>query len=140
MICKTFALGTLCNYKYAVARSFCGGKIMLSRHKQRTTWETQGGHIEAGETSMEAAKRELFEESGAQEYTITPVFDYWVLDEKDGSGASGQVFLAQIRKLGSLPNSEMAEVGFFDTLPNALTYPEITPTLFRHLEEMEETL
>ena len=39
------------------------GKILLSRHKDRDTWETQGGHIEPGETPLEAARRELRQES-----------------------------------------------------------------------------
>lgn len=50
MICKTYDLNSLKEYKYVVILSEYNGKIVLSRHKQRTTWETQGGHIEQGET------------------------------------------------------------------------------------------
>lgn len=110
---------------------------MLSRHKERTTWETQGGHIEAGETPMDAARRELSEESGASEYSIHPVFDYWVMDEEDGSSAGGQVFYAEIQSLAELPDCEMAEVGFFQKLPSELTYPQITPKLFACMKEPE---
>lgn len=67
MICKTFELGELEHYKYVVVLSIHAGKIVLSRHKARATWETQGGHIEPGETPIEAAKRELYEESGAKD-------------------------------------------------------------------------
>lgn len=63
-------LGKLQQYKFVVVLSRFKGKILLSRHKDRTTWETQGGHIEAGETPLEAAKRELYEESGAIEFEI----------------------------------------------------------------------
>ena len=108
---------------------------MLSRHKQRTTWETQGGHVEPGETPLEAAKRELFEESGALSYEITPLCDYWAGDETTGEGATGMVFHAQIHELGPMPESEMAEVGFFDGLPDNLTYPHITPELFTYLQK-----
>ena len=45
---------------------------MLSRHKNRSTWETQGGHIEGGESLIEAAGRELYEESGAVKYLLSP--------------------------------------------------------------------
>lgn len=65
MKCKIYGLGVLKQYKYVVILSEYKGKILLSRHRDRNTWETQGGHIEKGETPMEAAKRELFEESGA---------------------------------------------------------------------------
>ena len=59
-------------YKYVVVLSYYNGKILLSRHKSRSTWETQGGHIEENETPLEAAKRELFEESGAMDYSMVP--------------------------------------------------------------------
>lgn len=138
MICRTFPLGTLRNYKYVVILSFYNGRIMLSRHRNRLTWETQGGHIESGETPLTAAHRELYEEPGATGYHIKPVFDYWVMDESDGSSAFGQVFMASVTILDEIPESEMSEVAFFDSLPNDLTYPEITPVLFSELLTMEE--
>ena len=135
MICHTYPLGQKAPYKYVVVLSRYRGKILLSRHRDRSTWETQGGHIEPGETPLEAARRELFEESGALEFDIRPVFDYWAGDDK--SGASGQVFAAEIRRLGPMPNSEMAEVRTFDQVPPNVTYPAITPEIFASLEEMK---
>lgn len=130
MICKTYEINELQQYKYVVILSEYKGKILLSRHKARTTWETQGGHIEAGETPLEAAKRELYEESGALEYDIRPFCDYWAGTEDMRSGAGGMVFTARIHKLGQLPESEMTEVRTFEALPENLTYPAITPVLF----------
>ena len=54
MITKTYPVGTLPAYKYVVVLSEYQGKILLSRHKKRTTWETQGGKIEPGETPLMA--------------------------------------------------------------------------------------
>ena len=133
MICNTHPLGSLAPYKYVVVMSRYQGKILLSRHKDRTTWETQGGHIEPGETPMEAARRELYEESGAVDFDIRPVFDYWAGDEN--GGASGQVFAAEIRILAPMPKSEMAEVRAFDEVPPNVTYPAITPEIFASLED-----
>ena len=133
MISKTFDLGSRPPYKYVVVLSFYQGKILLSRHRDRITWETQGGHIEPGETPMDTARRELYEESGAVEYDLQPLCDYWVWDGYDGSSAGGVVFTADIQRLGPLPDSEMAEVKIFDSLPQDLTYPEITPELFARL-------
>ena len=62
-------------------------------------------------------------------FTLQPLFDYWVGDEATGAG--GVVFAAQVDRLGPLPESEMAEVRAFDELPENLTYPDITPHLFR---------
>lgn len=124
--CRIFKVNELQKYKFVVVLSRYNGKILLSRHNERTTWETQGGHIESGETPLEAAKRELYEESGALEYEIEPLFDYRFGEEDAG----GMVFAAEIYKLGDIPDSEMAEVGLFDILPENLTYPYITPVLF----------
>ena len=133
MISRVYPVGTLKTYKYVVVLSTCCGKLMLSRHKQRSTWETQGGHVEPGETPMEAARRELYEESGATRYEIRPLCDYWAGDEITGKGATGMVFHAQIHALGPMPESEMAEVCLFDGLPENLTYPAITPELYSFL-------
>ena len=121
MDCRTFELGSLKIYKYVVVLSEYEGKLLLSRHKKRVTWETQGGHIEPGETPEAAARRELFEESGAAEFELKTLCDYWAGDEQAGYGANGMVFTADIRRLGPLPESEMAEVRTFDILPENLT-------------------
>ena len=135
MICKTYPINKLKQYKYVVVLSEYEGKILLSRHKERTTWETQGGHIEPGETPMEAARRELWEESGAEEFDIEPLCDYWAGSEDEQSGANGMVFRAMIHQLGKIPESEMAEVRTFDKLPENITYPVITPVLFAYLRQ-----
>ena len=128
MICKTYELGSLKNYKFVVVLSRYDGRVLLSRHRERSTWETQGGHIEQGEAPMDAAKRELYEESGAEEFSLSPLGDYWM------------VFTAVIYKLGKLPQSEMAETKTFDALPENLTYPAITPVLFHYEKKMKKSI
>ena len=129
MECKICSFNTLGNYVFADVVALYKGKWLLCRHKNRITWETQGGHIENGETPLEAAKRELYEESGAIDFDIEPLCDYWVSQELNGVFIQGnsQVFLARVHTLGEIPQqSEMEEVGLFDTLPDNLTYSELT--------------
>jgi len=133
MTSKIYDVGSLKQYKYVVILSEYENKILLSRHKRRTTWETQGGHIEFGEQPIEAAKRELYEESGAIDYDLEPLCDYWAGEEGTDNWANGMVFHAVIRKLADIPESEMAETKQFDDLPQNLTYPQITPVLFQYL-------
>ena len=47
---------------------FCrhGGQILLVRHKRLDLWLPVGGEIEPGETPLEAARRELAEETGLE--------------------------------------------------------------------------
>lgn len=40
------------------------GRVLLIKHKRLGTWLPVGGEIEPGETPLEAARRELFEETG----------------------------------------------------------------------------
>ena len=135
MKCVIYPFGSLEMCKYVVTLSFHQGKIVLSRHRQRETWETQGGHIEQGETALEAARRELWEESGAEVYDLRPLCEYWAGDET--GSACGRAFTAEIASFSPLPDSEMAEIRFFDALPENLTYPDITPVLFAEAQKRE---
>lgn len=123
MTASTSPLGSQINYTFVATVSRYQGLLLLCRHRARTTWETQGGHIEPGETPLAAAKRELYEESGALDYVIQPVCDY------SAAGTHGMLFFADVKTLGPLPPSEMAEVRTFEALPQALTYPGITPII-----------
>lgn len=107
---------------------------MLCQHKKRTTWEVPGGHIEEGETPEEAARRELYEESGAQDFQLYPIGAYGVKQKREASGLVeedfGMFYFAQIFSFQPLPqNFEMKRVELFDTLPQEMTYPHIQPFL-----------
>ena len=90
MQCRIYPAGTFPDCKYVVIFSRYCGELLLSRHRDRLTWETQGGHIEPGETPLQAAYRELYEESGALESGLSHVFDYCVTDA--GGTGTGAVF------------------------------------------------
>ena len=136
--CYIHPFGTLEPVKYVVVCTFYQGKYLLSRHRERSTWETQGGHIEPGETAEDAARRELFEESGAKKAKLYPVCDY--LGVNPPRQANGTVFLAVAEELGDLPDSEMAEIRLFEVLPENLTYPNVTPRLFAEAEREKEAI
>lgn len=136
--CFIHPFGTLNPVKYVVVCTLYKGKYLLSRHRERLTWETQGGHIELGETAEDAARRELYEESGVREAKLYPVCDY--LGVNPPRQANGTVFLAVAESLGQLPDSEMAEIALFDALPENLTYPNVTPRLFAEAEKVLNAL
>ena len=102
------------------------GKWIFCKHKSRDIWENPGGHIDEGETPLEAAKRELYEETGAINFDIEPLCDYYMNGEITGRyfKGNGQVYFAVVHTLGELPSgSEMELIDFFDLLPDKLTYP-----------------
>lgn len=122
--------------KYAVVVSRFKGEWIWVKHKKRITWEIPGGKRDPYEEIDITARRELFEETGATSFTITPVCIYSVQhDLKEES--FGMLFYSEVSKLGSLPNSEIGELRLFKNLPSQLTYPEIQPLLF---EKVLQTL
>lgn len=119
--------------KYVVVAARYQGKWVFSRHKERVTWDMPGGHREAGETVLEAAERELWEETGATGYELHPVSVYGV--KKSGNESYGMLYYGDITVLEELPKEyEMEEVYLVDKLPEKLTYPDIQPELFLKIQ------
>lgn len=119
--------------KFVVTAARYDDHWVFSRHKERTTWDMPGGHREAGETVLEAARRELWEETGSRVFDIQPVSIYTVT--KEGRTSYGVLYFAEITTLESLPEEfEMAEILLTDALPKELTYPDIQPALFLKIQ------
>jgi len=130
---QTMDLGSLKTYSFTVVFARYRDKWLYCRARERDTFETAGGHIERGETPLEGAKRELFEESGAKRFDIVPAFDYTVHVETGYS--NGQVYFAQIHELGDIPDYEMTEVELFDAIPDKMRFPNILPILYEKMQK-----
>lgn len=134
--CRFAPVNSLGNYRYAVILARENGTFLWCRQKEKTTWEIPGGHIEPGETPEQAARRELFEETGAMEYAIRPVFDYEAGD--DFGQSTGVIFLAEVSRRGEIPDSEMEEVRAADEIPGEWSWPAIQPKILQKYREMVE--
>ncbi len=113
---------------FAVIVSKYNNQWVYCKHKDRNTWEIPGGHREQGETIDMAAKRELYEETGAIVFDLTPVSAYSVKRDTE-SESFGMLYYANITKLSDLPDSEIEKIDFFKVIPDELTYPLIQPKL-----------
>ncbi len=107
------------------------GQWVLCQKKSQNTWECPGGHIDKGETPLQAAERELWEETGATKFDITPI-GYYGAKGSDGVVESmeevfGQIFYAEIKDIADLPDFEMEKTEFFDELPKNWTYSYAHP-------------
>ncbi len=102
---------------------------IFCKQKNKETWEIPGGHIEEGENWFDAAKRELYEETGATKFEIKPICLYTI-------SKYGILCYAKIEELAELPESEIEIIECFDKIPDNLTYP----WHLKFFEKVEETL
>jgi len=121
--------------RFAVIISKSCGKWVFCKHKERNTYEVPGGHREENESILETARRELYEETGAVEYEITPVCVYSVTGKnrvnETGEETFGMLYYADIKQFEQDLHSEMEKVELFDELPEDWTYPLIQPLLIQ---------
>ena len=127
--------------KFAVIISKSGGKWVFCKHKDRDTFEVPGGHREENESIDETAKRELYEETGAAHFSLTPICVYSVIGKNrvndSGEETFGMLYFADITMFEEELHSEMEKVVLFDELPTEWTYPLIQPLLIAEYERRQ---
>ena len=107
-------------------------KFVFSYNKKRKGWEIPGGHIEEGESWQEAAKREMYEETGATSINVEPICVYKI-------STFGLLCFCEIEKMEKLPEEyEMSEILLSDKLPNDLTFPESSKMYFDKVIEAKQ--
>lgn len=121
--------------KFAVIIAKHQDKWVFCKHKERNTYEIPGGHREQGESIIEAAKRELTEETGAIDFKIEPVCVYSVTGKNrvniTGEEIFGMLYYAEISSFSEKIYSEIERIELFDELPEKWTYPLIQPALIK---------
>lgn len=118
--------------KFAVIVAKYKGKWVFCKHKERDTYECPGGHREEGETILETAKRELWEETGASQFNLEKICVYSVI--RDCEETFGMLYFANIEIFGKLPMMEIEKIELFDGLPEKWTYPLIQPKLIEKIQ------
>ena len=125
--------------QFAVIIARTKGKWVFCKHRERDTYEVLGGRREAGETILETAKRELWEETGAIDFTLKPVGVYSVkgktrYNQNEEDEKFGMLFVADIFSFENELHNEIEKILICDQLVENWTYPDIQPRL---LEEAE---
>ena len=115
--------------KYAVIAARYKDGWVWCKNKARG-WELPGGRREEDEAITDTAKRELFEETGAVKFIVKPVCAYSI-------NRFGMLYYAEVEEFGALPESEIEEIGFFQDMPDDLSFPLFHP---RHFMKAKESL
>ena len=110
--------------KFSVIISKADGKWVFCKHKERDTYEIQGGHREEGELILDAAKRKLREETGAIDFNIKPVCVYSVkgktrVNKNENDESYGMLYIADIYSFEEI-HSEIEKIIFTDELVDDL--------------------
>ena len=127
LMSKDYIAGSLDNIKFVAMECQYQGKWVMCFNSYRAKWEMPGGHVDEGETPLEAAKRELFEETGAIKFDIIPVWDYKAYTDEGEFHNNGRVYYVTVHEFGILPEiSEMDRIDFFEELPQNITYKRET--------------
>ncbi len=121
--------------RFAVIVTRTEGHWVFCKHKERNTLEVPGGHREPGEDILETAKRELYEETGATDFSIEPVCVYSVIVPLnfDGQETFGMLYYADVKAFEKELHSEIERIVIQDELPTSWTYPDIQPYLMQEL-------
>ena len=122
--------------KFAVIIAKTADQWVFCKHRKRNTYEIPGGHREPGELIDDTARRELYEETGAVDFSLKRICVYSVTtpDNFDGEETFGMLYYSDIFSFEEELHSEIEKIILSDRPVNDWTYPMIQPKI------MEEAL
>ncbi len=114
-------------------------QILLMKHADR--WDLPKGHVDRGETTLQAALRELQEETGIQPHQIVidPDFrfaeQYWVNDRRDREKKLKELVIFLARLVDDVPIQPTEHIGYewVDWSPHLKIQPLTIDPLLAHL-------
>ncbi|MBP1993003.1 NUDIX hydrolase [Paenibacillus eucommiae] len=133
MECSWFGLNEVdsSEIKYVVMITVYQNQLIIIRNKQRQLWELPGGKREQNEDLIQAASRELYEETGAVQFELTP-FGVYLMNE-----SYGMIFFVKVKELHELPDYEIEEIRLVKKLPENLLYGLIYYEMYERCEDID---
>ncbi|WMT39643.1 NUDIX domain-containing protein [Paenibacillus sp. D2_2] len=107
-------------------------QFIIINNTKRGGWEIPGGSREIGESVLYTASRELYEETGAVRFELTPFGIYQL------NGSYGMVFFAEVEEMSTLPNFEIEEIKFEDDMPEGMNFGDLFYNLYDRWNERKD--
>jgi 8-oxo-dGTP diphosphatase len=76
--------------------------IVLTRHRRRG-WEVPGGKVDRGETPVDAAHRELFEETGVKTESLRWIGQYVIHSVDKGKPTVKNIYIGKVQEWNEIP-------------------------------------
>lgn len=117
---------------------FYNENFIMTFHIKRKGWEFPAGTIEDGESPLECAKREAFEEAGAIIENIEALGYYTVESGRDKN--KYVIYMADVERFEPKPSwSETDLVKLFSELPKNITYTDdVYKIVLEHIKNIRK--
>ena len=118
--------------KFTVLIAKYNNQFIIINNEKRGGWEIPGGTREIGETILYTASRELYEETGAVRFELTPFGIYQL------NGSFGMVFFAEVEEMSTLPGFEIEVIKFEDALPEGMNFGDLYYSFYDRWNERKD--
>lgn len=117
---------------------FYDGKFIMTFHITRKGWEFPAGQREEGESPLECAIREAFEETGAILKNVVPL-GYYTVETKNGKKKTA-IYRSDVERFEPKPSwSETDLVKIFDEIPDNISFKDdVYDIVINHIEKLKE--
>jgi 8-oxo-dGTP diphosphatase len=125
------------NIKYVSMFAQYEDKWVICHLKDTNKWDCPGGKIEEDENPIQAAMRELYEETGAVESDYIPLFIYCINSDKGLS--YGIQYYCDIVEFEEIPDFEMDQIEFHKDIPfEKMKTPDVHKQLYEYINAILE--
>ncbi|WP_195576589.1 NUDIX domain-containing protein [Paenibacillus sp. 1001270B_150601_E10] len=118
---------------FAVLLTTYNNRYVMIKNRDRGGWEIPGGRREAGESIVQTACRELYEETGAVHFKAAP---FGVFPFNDTYGMAFAVEVIDIQD--TLPANEIEDIQYVKDLPDLINFHDLVHSMLDRWNQMKE--